>query len=141
MTNQPSGVVLDTNVFVAAGFNPQSNAAKIVQRVREGELKLIWNAATRSETRTVLRRIPPLRWETYEELFLPDGEYKGLTGSAAFVAIQDPDDRRFAALAAVTDAPLVSNDYHLLSVRDVLAIRVYTTGEFLAMLMDSAPTD
>lgn len=138
MTGRPRGVVLDTNVFVAAGFNPRSSAAAIVRRVREGELELVWNAATRGETRAVLRQIPPLRWETFEASFRPESEHAAPTDPAAFGAVPDPDDRQFAALAAAAGVPLVSNDNHLLSARAGLPIRVYTTGEYLATLTDDA---
>jgi predicted nucleic acid-binding protein len=32
-------VILDTNVFVAAGFNPGSASARIVEQVRAGHLR------------------------------------------------------------------------------------------------------
>jgi predicted nucleic acid-binding protein len=52
------GVVIDANVFVAAGFNASSASARIVGAVREGRLRLLWNTPTRNETETILRRIP-----------------------------------------------------------------------------------
>ena len=36
-------IVIDTNVFVAAGVNPRSAAAPILAAVREGRFQLIWN--------------------------------------------------------------------------------------------------
>ncbi len=36
MTTGPGEVVLDTNVFVAGGFNPGSHSARLVQAVRDG---------------------------------------------------------------------------------------------------------
>ena len=44
-------VVIDTNVFVAAGFNPRSAAARILAAVREGRFQLIWNEPTPSGDR------------------------------------------------------------------------------------------
>jgi hypothetical protein len=32
---------MDTNVLVAAGFNPRSASARIIEEVRSGELRLI----------------------------------------------------------------------------------------------------
>jgi uncharacterized protein len=54
------GVVIDTNVFVAAGFNAKSASARILAAVREERFQLIWNQPTRRETETILRRIPRL---------------------------------------------------------------------------------
>ena len=50
------GVVIDTNVFVAALFNPRSASARILEGVREGRFRLIWNQPTRSETEMIVRR-------------------------------------------------------------------------------------
>jgi hypothetical protein len=57
-----NGVVIDTNVFVAAGFNSKSAAARILVAVRAGQFLLVWNKPTRRETETILRRIPGLDW-------------------------------------------------------------------------------
>jgi predicted nucleic acid-binding protein len=40
-------VVLDTNVFVAAGFNPRNASTKIVEAVKLEQLRMVWNEATR----------------------------------------------------------------------------------------------
>jgi predicted nucleic acid-binding protein len=68
-----NGVVIDTNVFVAAGFNSRSAAARILAAVREGHLELVWNKPTRRETETILRRIPGLDWARVVDLFPTKG--------------------------------------------------------------------
>ncbi|MCI0709343.1 MAG: PIN domain-containing protein [Chloroflexi bacterium] len=125
-------IVLDTNVFVAAGFNPRSHAAAIVRAVEDGDFTFVWNGPTRAETRQILEKIPPLSWERFEHLFQPENEYTGEVHPDHFGQVPDVGDRRFAALADTAGAVLVSNDDHLLSVRDQLEITVLTTGEFLA---------
>src|SRR5215831_3454961 len=94
------GIVIDTNVFVAAGFNPRSASARILAGIREGRFRLIWNQPTRRETEMILRRIPRLKWSKFADRFRPDGEFTGLIEPGAFGGIADPDDRKFAALAA-----------------------------------------
>lgn len=113
---EAAGVVLDTNVFVAAGFSPESASGRIVEAVRQGRLMLVWNAATRRETERIVRKIPPLRHHPVHELFAAGYEFTGAVDAAPFTAIEDPDDRKFAALAAAADVDLVSQDDHLLSV-------------------------
>ena len=49
-------------------------------------------------------------------LFEAGYEFTGEVTPEAFNAITDPDDRKFAALAAAADVELVSQDDHLLSV-------------------------
>ena len=125
-------LVLDTNIFVAAGFNPGSSSARILQKVREGSWTMAWNRETRRETLAVLAQIPPLSRQDAVAVFLPEAEVTAHTHPERFGLIADPDDRKFAALAAAAGAILVTNDDHLLSQRDGMAIEVLTPGEVIA---------
>ena len=107
-------IVIDTNVFVAAGFNPRSAGACILSAVREGGLQLIWNEPTRRETELILRQIPRLDWESVTDLFRPEMEFLGPVDPESFVFVPDPQDRKFAALSVASQTPLVTNDHHLL---------------------------
>lgn len=126
------GAVLDTNVFVAAGFNPSSASARILKAVREGRLNLIWNEPTRRETEMILRRIPRLSWGNVADLFRPEMEFTGPVDPEGFAFIADPDDRKFAALSAAANVPVVTNDNHLLTHRDMMGVQVLTPRELLA---------
>ena len=123
-------VILDTNVFVAAGFKPTGSSAAIIDAVRNRRLPMAWSEATRAETQNVLRRIPPLRWERFSDVFDLAWEYRGTIDLTPFELIADPQDRKFAALAAATGGILVSSDGHFLSCRDKLPIPVFTPREF-----------
>jgi uncharacterized protein len=135
VTATPS-VILDTNVLVAAGFRRSGAAARIAAAIRRGDCRLVWNDATRRENEAVLRRIPPLDWNEFSSLFGPAGKFQGDTGPDRFGQIEDPEDRKFAALAAATGATVISADAHLLSCRDELPIAVLTAREFLSMTGD-----
>ncbi len=126
------GVVIDTNVFVAAGFNPGSASAHILTGIREGRFRLIWNEPTRRETEIILRRIPRLDWERVADLFRSEGEFTGPVDPGAFILIADPDDRKFAALSAAARAPLVTSDKHVLAQSSVVGIEAVTPTAFLA---------
>jgi len=67
-------VLIDTNVFVAAGFNSKSAAARVFEGVREGRFRLIWNEPTRRETEVIVRRIPRLDWASIAD---PEAEFAG----------------------------------------------------------------
>lgn len=114
--------VLDTNVFVAAGFNPGSASGRLLREVGAGRITLVWNEATRRETRDVLNRIPPLSWKPVEALFRPEGEHRDGMDLSAVSFVEDAQDRKFAALALASGAKLVSADDHLLSHRDRLDV-------------------
>ena len=125
------GVVIDTNVFVAAGFNPRSASARVLEGVREGRFRLIWNQPTRRETEMILRRIPHVDWQKVADLFRPEEEFTGPVDPAAFAAIADPDDRKFAALSAAANAPLVTSDKLVLAQQGRIGIEIVTPREFL----------
>jgi predicted nucleic acid-binding protein len=126
---QPA-VVLDTNVLVAAGFNSRSASARIVNAVKQGQLHMVWNDATRREIERIVRQIPPLRAQPVEQLFRPADHFTAPTHPDRFTEIPDPDDRKFAALADAAGAVLISNDEHLLGYRDRMNMPVLTPSEF-----------
>jgi uncharacterized protein len=125
------GIVIDTNVFVAAGFNPRSASARILTGIREGRFRLTWNEPTRRETEMTLRRIPRLDWDKVADLFRPEGKFTGSVDPDAFALIPDPDDRKFAALSAAAKAPLVTSDSHLLAQSSAVGIEAVTPSAFL----------
>jgi uncharacterized protein len=125
-----TAVVLDTNVLVAAGFNPHSASAKLVHAVKHGELRMVWNDATRREIERILHQIPPLRANAVADLFRPADRFTGPTRAERFAEIPDPDDRKFAALAHAAGATLISNDEHLLGHRNRMGLTVLTPSEF-----------
>jgi uncharacterized protein len=47
LADQTPRVVLDTNVFVGAGFNPRSHSALLLDAVRDGRLRMVWDDAIR----------------------------------------------------------------------------------------------
>src|SRR5215470_700504 len=125
-------IVIDTNVFVAAGFNPRSAAARILAGVREGRFQLIWNEPTRRETELILSQIPHLDWERVADLFHPKTEFRGPVDPESFVFVPDPEDRKFAALSVAAQAPLITNDNHLLSHKHSIGVEVLSPHAFLA---------
>jgi len=127
-------VVLDTNVFVAAAFNPRSHAARIIASVREGRLHLVWSEETLRETRRIVEKIPPISWTPFAELFRDKSRYIGPLNPDWFGNVRDPDDRKFAALAYASGATLITQDEHLLEIRSGVDVPIVTPGEFLKAL-------
>ena len=124
-------VVIDTNVFVAAGFHPRSNAARVLQAVADGRLCMMWTEETRRETRHVLERIPPLSWARFSPLFAESNRFDEPIHPEKFGQIVDPDDRKFAALAYRAGAVLVTQDDHLLSARSSMSVAIETASKFV----------
>jgi len=137
MVEKPDKVVVDTNVFVAAGFNPGSAARKIIKAVQDGRIQMVWNESTRREIERILSQIPPLRATSVADLFRPENQVTAATNPGQFTAVPDPDDRKFAALAHAAGAVLISNDEHLLGVRDRLGVTVLTPGDYWRRCQES----
>jgi predicted nucleic acid-binding protein len=128
--DQTRRVVLDTNVFVGAGFNPRSHSALLIEAVRDGRLRLVWDDATRQEIEHVLRRIPRLSWGAVAELFREEDRFDGATHPDQFDYVLDPADRKFAALAASASVPLVTSDRGLLNARGQAPSPILNPSEF-----------
>lgn len=109
-------------MFVAAGCQPASASARLLAAVAEGRLARVWDAATRAETAAVLARTPRLDPAASERLLRPEHEHPGPLDLSAFGFVEDPEDRKFAALAAAAGALLVSSDAHLLAHRGRLEV-------------------
>lgn len=122
--------ILDTNVFVAAGFKPKSAAAWVLEQVRTGQLRMVWHEQTRRETKRILRKIPPLSWPDVEPLFREEDRFPGEIAIDEFTFISDYDDRKYAALADATKAILLTNDSDLLEHRDSARVEILTPAEY-----------
>lgn len=123
-------VVLDTNVFVAAGFNPGSHSARLLEAVRDGRLRMVWDDATHAEIEHVVRHIPRLSWPRIADLFRSENRFRGATHPRDFDFVPDPADRKFAALAQAAQAPLVTSDAGLLKAARHMTVPVLKPSEF-----------
>ena len=124
-------VILDTNVLVAAGFNKHSASARILNRVRQGRLRMVWNRQTRGEIEHILGKIPGLSPKDSRALFRTSGRFRKRTHPGRFGYVPDPADRKFAALADASGATLISNDDDLLRGRKKARATIVTPDEFL----------
>ena len=70
-------VVVDTNIFVAAGFNRGSASARILEHIRAGQLRMVWNDRTRREVRRIICKIPSLSWDEVQEFFPEEHRFPG----------------------------------------------------------------
>jgi predicted nucleic acid-binding protein len=103
----------------------------VVAAVREGRLQLIWDEPTRRESESLLSRIPPISREDFEDLYREEGRFDGDVATTGFDAVPDPEDRKFAALAAASNATLITLDGHLLEA-GLEGVRVVTPRGLLA---------
>jgi predicted nucleic acid-binding protein len=105
--------------------------------VERGTLRLIWDEATRRETERIVRKIPRLSWERFALLFRVENGFREETHPERFLAVPDPDDRKFAALAAATGATLVTLDEHLLQAAGKTEARIVTPSHYRRQILAS----
>ncbi len=136
-----TAVVLDTNIFIAAAFNRGSHSARIIEAVRQGQLRMLWNEQTRRETEHLLRKIPRLSWEEFCGLFQEKGRYQGEIDPEQFSFVADWENRKFAALAEAAGATLVTQDQDLLSVKSLTRMPILTPREFIEQALKMIAPD
>jgi putative PIN family toxin of toxin-antitoxin system len=117
-------VVLDTNVLVAAVYNPGSASRRIVEACLRGELTPVLSSAVRREYEFILARA--VRGQPYLErlhAFLEKAEVV-VPEETPRVVPDDPDDDKLVAAALAAGAALVTNDAHLLAVAGHAGLQV-----------------
>ena len=135
MASPVSRVVLDTNVLVAAGFQPRSAVGRLTEAVRSGRLVALWCEATRAEAEAVVSRIPPLRAVDLALLFPDEGRVDDALDPTAFSHVPDVADRSFAALASAAGVPLVTADAPLVAGARAHGVVVFSPGEAARALL------
>jgi predicted nucleic acid-binding protein len=118
-------LVLDTNVFVAAAYQPDSSSRRLLDAVAEGRATLLVSPPVFGEYRKVLPRA----------IRSPDAERRVRdwiakaepveAGRGARVVPGDADDDKFVSLALAGKADaIVSSDAHLLALAGRLDVPV-----------------
>jgi predicted nucleic acid-binding protein len=108
-------VVLDTNVLVAAAYNPRSASRQVVEACLGGGLTPVLSGALRREYEFILTRAA--RGRPYLERIhqLLDRAEVVEPAQTPRVVPDDPGDDKLVAAALAAGAVLVSNDAHLLA--------------------------
>jgi putative PIN family toxin of toxin-antitoxin system len=120
----PNRVVLDTNVLVAAAYNPGSASRRVVEACLSVELTAVLSPALRREYEFVLARA--VRGQTYLEQIRRLLESAEVVDPAQTprVVPDDPEDDKLVATALAAGAVLVTNDTHLLAIAGHEGLRV-----------------
>ncbi len=135
MCDSPVRVVLDTNVFVAAYWAPNSASAMLIQACIDGAARAAYTREARREVEHILRQIRlPERYFDYLEQYWSAAELVAAR-RVDDIPVDDPDDRKFLEAAAGANADfLATNDDHLLSVGYVGRTEILSPGSLAKIL-------
>jgi len=100
--------VIDTNVLVSAAITPGGVCDRVLQHAVKGTFRVAWDNSLLAEYRDVLGRPRfGLSWSAVRRLLsaLPRTGYR--KGVSLRLALPDPDDLMFAAVACATDERVV----------------------------------
>ena len=135
MSDNRVTVLLDTNVFVAAYWAPDSASARVIGACIGGSVRAIYTPAVRREAVRMLKVIKVS--EAYLKWLEPFWS-KAVEVAAVCVddvPIDDPEDRKFLEAAAGGEADfIVTNDDHLLSVGYLGRTEVLTPGSLARLI-------
>lgn len=123
-------IVIDTNVFVAAAYNPRSSSRKIVNAVWEKQLRLVVSPAIIREYKMVLPKA--IRSDdAREEVWKAIKCAQSVTPQENPSVTEDRSDDKFLAAAVAGEADaVITNDEHLLAVHPYQVIEILQPSEF-----------
>ena len=126
-------VVLDTNVLVAAHFNPGSASNRILELCQRKKLALVFTSHILKEFSLILRNISARK--SFREQIDKIISQAILINKAPRVNIvaEDPDDNKFLSCALAGKADyIITSDRHLLVLRKFRGTKIVKPVQFLS---------
>lgn len=128
-------VVLDTNLFVAAYFNPRSNSAEILNDCLDFRYHAIFTPAIIKEANHILTQIK-VRQEFKDkvEKLIKKGKLIKNAPRVKMVSA-DPQDDKFLSCSAGGGADyLITSDEHLLEIKKLRKTKIVKPSQFLRLI-------
>ena len=127
-------IVIDTNLFVAGYFNKDSASAKILRMARRNEVQILWTESIKKEVERIIQNIKARKkfQKEVQEIFKEENKVEPRFKIKEIK--EDPDDNKFLECAYFGKAQaIVSNDRHLLSLKQFQGIPIYTPKTFVEL--------
>ena len=126
-------VVLDTNVLVAAHFNPGSASNRILELCQEKKLVLLLTSHILKEFSRILRNISARKnfWERIDKIISQAILIKKTP--RIDIVVEDPTDNKFLSCALAGKADyIITSDRHLLVLKKFRGIKIVKPTQFLS---------
>jgi len=125
-------VVLDTNVLVAAHFNPGSASNKILDLCQRKKLVLVLTSHILKEFSLILRNISARKSFRKRTDKIISQAILIKKAPRVNVIVEDPEDNKFLSCALAGKADyIITSDRHLLVLRKFKGIRIVKPTQFL----------
>lgn len=127
-------VVPDTNLFMAAYWNPRSASARLLAMAEEGAIRFAMSEAVEREVMFILSRVKP-RAEYVARVRAVLAAALRVEPTERLQITEDPDDNKLLECAVAAHADyLATNDRHLLEVWRWEGTRIMPPGEVVRAL-------
>lgn len=128
-------VILDTNVFLAAYWNPGCASARLIRACIDGLVRAVYTDPVRREALRMLGQVRVSSdYMTWLEQFWGKAE-RVEPVAVDDVHIDDPDDRKFLEAAAGSEADFIAtNDDHLLRIGYLGRTEILNPGSLAKIL-------
>lgn len=135
-------VVLDTNVFISGIFWEGNFSSRIIDLWRNQKLNLVSSLPLIEELVKTLKtfkiQMPEEMIEDWEKRIIENAIIVEPTEKVGVVT-EDPDDNKFLETAIAGDAKvIISQDKHLLKLKEYNGIKIIKPEDFLKMLEKNA---
>ncbi|MFH1787758.1 MAG: putative toxin-antitoxin system toxin component, PIN family [Candidatus Altiarchaeota archaeon] len=127
-------IVLDTNLLVASRWKRSSSSARILDLCIAGELKAVYTSQIKDENLFILGKVKPPK-DYLDKVLKFYGKSVKLEAGEKITACPDPSDNRFLEAAVAGNADyVITNDHHLLDLKEYEGIKIIRPGTFTRML-------
>jgi hypothetical protein len=125
-------VVIDTNAFIAAYYNPNSASAHIIGLCCAGKCQAVFSPRLRKEIELILKQVKARKeFRAKVREFFKGARMVKITQEIPLV-MEDPDDNKFLNCALQGKADyLVTSDRHLLKLGEYLGTKICKPSQFL----------
>lgn len=123
-------VVIDTNLIIAARWNPRSSSNRIIGMVIEGKVSAVYTTAIKNENLHILEKVKPPK--DYLDKILKFYRISRKVDAKRKIDIcPDKADNRFLEAAVAGKASyIISSDRHLLDLKEFEGVRILKPGDF-----------
>ncbi|MFC2163120.1 putative toxin-antitoxin system toxin component, PIN family [Candidatus Altiarchaeota archaeon] len=127
-------IVVDTNLFIAGRWNPESHSSRIIDLVLEDKVNAVYTFEIKDENLFILEKVDPPK-DFLDKIIRFYQHAQKVVPKRTISICPDPSDNRYLEAADVGKADyIVSSDHHLLDLEFFAGARIVKPGEFISDL-------